>query len=86
MSIITISRQMGSLGDEVAKALSSKLGWDLITRDLLMERFFPDIRPDQRTRLGESAKFYLSEYKDELPHLFALLDAVRFPASFLCLG
>ena len=61
MSIITISRQMGSLGDEVAKALSSKLGWDLITRDLLMERFFPDIRPDQRTRLGESAKFYLSE-------------------------
>ncbi len=64
MSIITISRQMGSLGDEVAKALSSKLGWDLITRDLLMERFFPDIRPDQRTRLGESAKFYLSEYKD----------------------
>lgn len=64
MSIITISRQMGSLGDEVARALSSKLGWDLITRDLLMERFFPDIRPDQRTRLAESAKFYLSEYKD----------------------
>ena len=64
MPVITISRQMGSLGDEVASALSGKLGWELITRDLLMERFFPDIRPEQRTHLAESAKFYLSEYKD----------------------
>ena len=64
MSIITISRQMGSLGDEVASALSRKLGWELITRDLLMERFFPDSSPEQRTRLAASAKFYLSEYKD----------------------
>ena len=64
MPVITISRQMGSLGDEVASALSSKLGWEIITRDLLMERFFPDINPDQRTRLAESARFYLSEYKD----------------------
>ena len=64
MPIITISRQMGSLGDEIAAALSSKLGWELITRDLLMERIFPDSSPQQRTRLAESAKFYLSEYKD----------------------
>ncbi len=64
MPVITISRQMGSLGDEVASALSRKLGWELITRDLLMERFFPDIKPEQRTSLAESAKFYLSEYKD----------------------
>ncbi len=64
MPVITISRQMGSLGDEIASALSRKLGWQLITRDLLMERFFPDIKPEQRTSLAESAKFYLSEYKD----------------------
>ncbi len=64
MPIITISRQMGSLGDEVAAALSSKLGWELITRDLLMEKFFPDSNPEQRRSLAESAKFYLSEYKD----------------------
>ena len=64
MPIITISRQMGSLGDEVASALSSKLGWELITRDLLMGKFFPDLQEDQQARLLESAKFYLSEYKD----------------------
>ena len=64
MPIITISRQMGSLGDEVASALSRKLGWECITRDLLMERFFPESSADQRTRLAESARFYLSEYKD----------------------
>lgn len=64
MPIITISRQMGSLGDEVASALSSKLGWELLTRDLLMDRFFPEINAEQRARLAESAKFYLSEYKD----------------------
>ena len=27
MSVITISRQTGSLGDEIAEALSLKLGW-----------------------------------------------------------
>ncbi|MBO4474761.1 MAG: cytidylate kinase-like family protein [Clostridiales bacterium] len=64
MPVITISRQMGSLGDEVASALSRKLSWECITRDLLMERFFPDSSADQRNRLAESARFYLSEYKD----------------------
>ena len=64
MPIITISRQMGSLGEEVASALSSKLGWELLTRDLLMDRFFPESNAEQRSHLAESAKFYLSEYKD----------------------
>ena len=64
MPVITISRQMGSLGDEVASALSRQRGWECITRDLLMERFFPESSADQRTRLAESARFYLSEYKD----------------------
>ena len=77
MPVITISRQMGSLGDEVAEALSSKLGWELITRDRLMERFFPDASPDQRTRLAESAKFYLSEYKDGRSFRDMLTDSLH---------
>lgn len=77
MAVITISRQMGSLGDEVASALSSKLGWELITRDRLMERFFPDASSEQRTRLAESAKFYLSEYKDGRSFRDILSDELR---------
>lgn len=76
MPIITISRQMGSLGDEVAMALSRKLGWELITRDRLMERFFPDSSPEQRSRLAESAKFYLSEYKDHKTFREVLTEAL----------
>ena len=76
MPVITISRQMGSLGDEIASVLSSKLGWELITRDLLMERFFPDIQPEQRSRLAESAKFYLSEYKDGKSFKDVLYDSL----------
>ena len=73
MPVITISRQMGSLGDEVASALSRKLGWECITRDLLMERFFPESSADQRTRLAESARFYLSEYKDGRSFCYCIL-------------
>ena len=40
MPIITISRQMCSLGDEIAEALSQKLGWELLTRDILLSCFF----------------------------------------------
>jgi len=89
MPVITISRQMGSLGDEVASALSSKLGWELITRDLLMERFFPDIKPEQRSRLAESAKFYLSEYKDGKSFkdvLYASLLSMSKESSAVLLG
>jgi len=64
VSIITISRQIGSLGDEVALSLSSKLGWECITRESLIERFFNEASPAEKYRLAESAKYYLSEYKD----------------------
>lgn len=82
MSIITISRQVGSLGDEIAEALKSKLDWELITRNHLIDRFFADITNDrQKHLLNESAKFHLSEienygsYKDLLEQsLFDLAD------------
>jgi hypothetical protein len=43
LAILTISRQMGSLGDEIADALSRKLGWELISRDNLLTKFFVEI-------------------------------------------
>ena len=62
MSIITISRQMGSLGDEIAQALSSRTAAELITRNELIHRFFEkvtDVR--EKHLLNESAKFFLTE-------------------------
>jgi cytidylate kinase len=35
MSAITISRQVGSLGDELAEALARELGWRRVCRDLI---------------------------------------------------
>lgn len=35
MTTITISRQLGSLGDEVAQAVADKLGYKVISRDLI---------------------------------------------------
>lgn len=61
LTILTISRQMGSLGDEIAEELSRKLGWELINRNKLINRFFSEItNAHEQHMLQESAKFYLS--------------------------
>ena len=61
VAIITISRQMGSLGDEIAEALSSRLGWELINRSQLIKRFFLNTTDSREQHLlNESPKFYLS--------------------------
>ena len=35
MSVITLSRQLGSLGDEVAQAIAERLGFRVVCRDLI---------------------------------------------------
>ncbi len=61
MPLITVSRQMCSFGDEIAEALSRKLGWELISRNDLFSRF-PGIAPNpyDLRMLSESAKYYLN--------------------------
>lgn len=60
MPIITISRQMYSLGDEIAEALSRKLGWELLTRNDLLSRFLGTAATEYDLHmLAESAKYYL---------------------------
>ncbi len=64
MSIITISRQIGSFGDDIATALSQKLGWALITRDVLMRDFLSRVADDYELHmLTQSAGHYLKECK-----------------------
>jgi len=61
VSILTISRQPGSLGDEIAQMLSQRLGWDLIRRDTLFGLFFSDLEGSHEYRmLMESAKRFLT--------------------------
>lgn len=51
---------MGSLGDEVAQLLSEHLGWELLNRSQLIDRFFKDsIDARERHLLSDSARFYL---------------------------
>ncbi|MGI6175359.1 MAG: cytidylate kinase family protein [Christensenellales bacterium] len=65
MPILTISRQMGSLGDEIAEAAARKLGWSLIDRSRIIESFFSDItNAHEQHMLSESAKFYLSTMRN----------------------
>lgn len=61
MAVVTISRQMGSLGDEIAEELSRKLGWELINRASLIPRFLSECTNDhEKHMLQESAKFFLT--------------------------
>ncbi len=58
MAIITISRQNGSLGDEIADDLASRLGTTVISRKYALENFFGHINLGLLNRLNESAKFF----------------------------
>ena len=58
MAIITISRQNGSLGDEIADALASRLGTIVVSRKYALDNFFGEINPGTLDRLNESAKFF----------------------------
>ncbi len=67
---MTISRQMCSYGDDIAGALSRRLGWELITRADLISRF-PQLAPNpyDRHMLTESAKYFLNPCGDEGTYL-----------------
>ena len=78
MPVITVSRQVGSLGDEVAEILARKLGWELIGRETLLQKFFPPVAGTRELHLlRESAKFYLSTTQDGVAYLDHLKTTLR---------
>lgn len=59
MQIITISRQTASYGDEIAKNLAKKLGFELIDRDYILKNWLSDIANDHQLHmLKQSSNFY----------------------------
>jgi len=60
VSVITISRQRGSFGSEVAAALAQKLGFELISGETVVPAFLGEATAHEIHMLTESAKFYLT--------------------------
>jgi len=59
LAIITISRQDGSYGSEIAAKLSEKLGMRLILKDTVLNEWMREVTNDYQFRmLTESPKFY----------------------------
>jgi cytidylate kinase len=67
MSIITISRQDGSLGNEIAEELSKRLNMKLIKRDMVIAEWMPQVANNYELRmLSESPKFFLNNFKENI--------------------
>lgn len=82
MAIITISRQNGSLGDEIADALASRLGTTVISRKYALDNFFGEINPGLLARLNESAKFFETNLPDSnRTYADILVERIRVLAS-----
>lgn len=77
MAVITISRQQCSFGNEIAAALAQKLGFELITHETLLSKFFSDATAHERHMLTESVKFYLTENEQGITYLNLLISALR---------
>jgi cytidylate kinase len=63
--IVTISRQDGSLGDEIAELLANRLNVELVGRKTAITGWMAEVASKyQLHMLEESPKFYLTEFMD----------------------
>lgn len=66
MTTITISRQDGSLGNEIAETLAKKLGMQLILRSKVISEWMPEVADKHQVHmLSESPKFFLTEFNKQ---------------------
>ena len=91
MPVITISRQYGSLGDELAKYLADKMGTKVVNRSDLVDELFAGMGEEVMARLTESPKFFLEcpegssrTYKDIL--VDAMKQSIRDNANVIFMG
>lgn len=65
LSIITVSRQDGSLGYEIAEKLSHRMNMQLIVRDTVISEWMSEVADNyQLHMLAESPKFYLTNVRE----------------------
>ncbi len=82
MAIITISRQSGSLGDEIAAYISSKLGCEIISRQYALDHFFGELSEGTVARLNESAKFFVGNIPgSDITFRDKLVNEIRMKAA-----
>jgi cytidylate kinase len=81
MNIITISREFGAGGGEVARRLAESLGWELLDRELLHQAAAVEHVPDaELERLDEKAISMADRFRLHPPHqqyLHGLTTAVQ---------
>lgn len=82
MAVITISRQSGSFGREIAEQLSVKLDMPLITRKTFLSEFISEIAtPYELNMLEHSPKFYLTQSKSGIIFKDYIENKLREEAS-----
>ena len=78
MPVVTISRQNGSLGDELALYLAGKMGTRVVTRAELVSKVFCGMGDDVLGRLTESPKFFLNKTDgSDRSYKYMLSDEIR---------
>lgn len=92
MLFITVSRQTGSFGKEIVDLLAEKLDLPIITRDLVMSEWFPEIATQHELHmLTESPSFFLTNSQQGISFAEHLENKLRNfiieqPAIILGLG
>ena len=78
MAIITISRQVAALGDEVAEALAKKMGYKFINRQYIEKRILELGFPEEKMSRYDERKpgFFASLLKDRDEYLDYLQTAI----------
>src|SRR5205807_2311998 len=81
MNVITVSREYGAGGGEVAQRLAAALGWELLDRELLHQAAAVEHVPDaDLERLDEKALGMADRFRLHPPHdqyMHGLKEAVR---------
>src|SRR5947209_17819003 len=85
MNIITVSREYGAGGGEVAARLAQALGWELLDRELLHQAAAVELVPDaDLERLDEKALSLADHFRSHPPHeryIHGLAEAVKQAAT-----
>src|SRR5262249_3501975 len=84
-NVITISREYGAGGGEVARCLADLLGWELLDRELLHQAAMVEHLPDaDLERLDEKAVSLVDRFRLHPPHaqyIHGLTEAARQAAA-----